>query len=700
MKSHNTKKSVAFLAAAILACQPVSALAVTFADINQAPWPGAETSINKAADLGLVVGETINGKSYFRPRDTVSLSESCQFAYKVLLQTNKVTADPSLTQKWGGIMNTYKIQSWAHPAVAFCLENGIISISDLSLFVKNGTNMPASREQAAEMLGRALVVGVPSLVATAGSTKFVDNSSISPEAVPFIALLNDEGIVNGDDTGRFNPKKTLNRTETAVMVTNLYQGLKNTNVVLPPVYPTSQSGTVKDMNSNYVNFVNSNAYYLYSTSGVTVTLNGKSSTVADVIALFKEGKEIKADLTLENKRIVKMVVTCEDAKEEEAEEKLTKGKLTKMSYDEDDNDGSITIDGKSTYKIKDVDDVDITVEMDDDEDDYDYDDFYDLYLECKDDKKPITVKLTMKGDKIDKIKATVGKAEKDKNKPEGDHVGDIKKLTYNSDDEGTIKIGSTTYDIEDVYDIDIQIDGDDEDWDELFDLYEEFKDDDEYLYGGITMDKKDKYVVEIDVVTKTSKGDTDGEVDEVTYNEKKEKGTIKIDGETYSADDIGDVDIDIEDGSKSTIDTWEELYEAYKDGKTMDVSLETSGDDVESIEGKVTAAKGYLTAFGKDYLSLEGKHSKMKVKYYFEVSDEKDEDDYEEETQEMLEDIDVDIDGSGMSGIDNLYEFIEWLQEAKDDDDLSLGKGKDEFDLVFKLDKNGYITEISGEYDY
>ena len=113
MKYRKTARPLSFLVASLLAFQPVTALAVTFADMNQVPWPGAEVSINKAADLGLVVGETKNGKSYFRPRDTVSLSESCQFAYKVLLQTKKASADASVTEKWATVLNTYKIQDWA-----------------------------------------------------------------------------------------------------------------------------------------------------------------------------------------------------------------------------------------------------------------------------------------------------------------------------------------------------------------------------------------------------------------------------------------------------------------------------------------------------------------------------------------------------------------------------------------------------------
>ena len=51
-----------------------------------------EVSINKAAELKLVVGETINGKNYFKPKDPVSLTQTCQLAYKLLLETGKAKA--------------------------------------------------------------------------------------------------------------------------------------------------------------------------------------------------------------------------------------------------------------------------------------------------------------------------------------------------------------------------------------------------------------------------------------------------------------------------------------------------------------------------------------------------------------------------------------------------------------------------------
>lgn len=698
MKYRTSARTLALVLAGLLTIPPVSAQAVTFADMNNVPWPGAEKSINKAAELKLVVGETINGKNYFKPKDPVSLTQACQLAYKLLTETGKAKADSSVQEKWTTVMNTYKIQSWAHPAVSFCLEEGIISISDLGGFVSGEVNKSATREQAAEILGRALTVGVPSKKATATSTNFKDNASISSDAIPYIALLNAEKIVNGDDLGKFNPKSTLNRTETAVMVTNLYEVLNSAATVVKPESLGTQSGTIKDMNNLYVNFENSNAYFLYASTGATVTLNGSSATVSEIATLFKEGNEIKATLTLDsNNRITKMVATCEEAKEEE---KLTKGELTKMTYDDEDEDGSITIDNKTTYRIKDAYSVDVYVTSDDEEDEeYDYDDFYDLYEKSKKDKDTITVELKFKNDKVDVIKATIKETKNAKKELKGDVVGDITKLKYDSDKEGEIKIKGKTYKIENVYDIDIEVDGDDADWDELYEWFEEYEEDDLTLYGAVNLDSDD-YVEEILVLTKASTvqgKEEKGAVKKVTFDEKKDKGTITIGSDEYEAPEIDYVDIDIEDG-KTTIDSWKELFQAYEDGKTMEVTVDVNGDEVVEITGKVTKAKGRLNAYGTDYLTLKGKKSKVNVKYNYEVSDEEDdEDEYEEETQELMEKIDVDIDG--LSYVANLHEFVEWLKDAKADGDLHL-TGEDEFMLEFKLDKDGFITEITGEYDH
>lgn len=657
-----TKHTVALALAAMLACQPLSVYAATFADMNQAPWAGAEASINKAASLGLVVGETRNGKTYFRPRDSVSLSESCQLAYKLLIQTGKAKADDSVTQKWTPIMNAYGIQSWAYPAVSYCLENGILATSNLSGFMKNGSNLPATREQAATILGRALTKGVSSYTANETTTTFLDNSSISTEAKPYVALLKRVGVVNGDDSNKFNPKKTLNRTETAVLVTNLYGVLEKATTPTTPTTPTNptistQKGTVATMTNFYVNLKDSVAYYMLASSGTTITLNGSSATMSDVVKLYKAGTSIDVTLTLDSSlHITKLEATYKETKK-------TKGSLTKVRYNKTDKEGSITIDKDSTYSFTDKDDVDIRI----DKKSYSLKELYDLFTKAEDDKATIEVEVTLdnKGN-LTKITGTT------KDSDSSDSLkGKISDMSYNKSKEtGYIKLkGKTTkYEIDDTEDVTVKIDNKTKTYKDLYKLYD---DGDSTITVTLTLNKKD-YVTKITATTSDSdsKDDADGNVANVTYKENKDTGTVKIGSKTYDIDDVDDVDISITDGSDK-IKTWEDFYNAYRDKKVMNVSATVKNDEVTKITGKVTQAKGELSKLGKNYIKITGKYSDNVFSYDF------DEDD--------TDNIKVSI--TNASSVKTLTKLIDWLESG------------DKLDLVLTLDKNGNITKISGKYE-
>ena len=654
-----TKHTVALALAAMLACQPLSVYAATFADMNQAPWAGAEASINKAASLGLVVGETRNGKTYFRPRDSVSLSESCQLAYKLLIQTGKAKADDSITQKWTPIMNAYGIQSWAYPAVSYCLENGILATSNLSGFMKNGSNLPATREQAATILGRALTKGVSSYTANETTTTFLDNSSISTEAKPYVALLKRVGVVNGDNSNKFNPKKTLNRTETAVLVTNLYGVLEKATTPTTPTTPTNptistQKGTVATMTNFYVNLKDSAAYYMLASGGTTITLNGSSATMSDVVKLYKAGTSIDVTLTLDSSlHITKLEATYKETKK-------TKGSLTKVRYNKTDKEGSITIDKDSTYSFTDKDDVDIRI----DKKSYSLKELYDLFTKAEDDKATIEVEVTLdnKGN-LTKITGSTKESSSSES-----IKGKVSKVNYDkSDKTGYIQLKNKTtkYYIDDTDDVTVKIDNKTKDYKDLYNLYD---DGDSTITVTLTLNKKD-YVTKITATTSDSEDDADGNVASVTYKENKDTGTVKIGSKTYDIDDVDDVDISITDGSDK-IKTWEDFYNAYKDKKTMNVSATVKNDEVTKITGKVTQAKGELSKLGKNYIKITGKYSNNDFSYDF------DEDD--------TDNIKVSI--TNASSVKTLTKLIDWLESG------------DKLDLVLTLDKNGNITKISGEY--
>ena len=298
----------------------------------------------------------------------------------------------------------------------------------------------------------------------------------------------------------------------------------------------------------------------------------------------------------------------------------------------------------------------------------------------------------------DKLTKIVGSIEEDSkssssSKPKGDKKGDVADVEYDEDDEeGKIKIGSKKYNFDD--DTTIKIDDKSADGEDLLEAFEEAEDDDEVLEAILVLDDDDDdYATKIYIYTEAYDDDDDedevsGKIQNMTYDEDDEDGDIKVDGDTFKAKDADDVEIEVQDGN-TKLDSWEELYNAFKDGKTIDVELVVDDDEVTEITGKVTVTKGVLTGFGDDHLKLKGKKSKATTKYYFTEYDRDDEDE-EEDWEDDVKDIDV----SGLNNVDDLYDFFDvWL----DDEDTDLDD--DVFTMEIKLDKDGFIVEIDAELD-
>lgn len=410
------------------------------------------------------------------------------------------------------------------------------------------------------------------------------------------------------------------------------------------------------MTNFYVNLKDSAAYYMLASGGTTITLNGSSATMSDVVKLYKAGTSIDVTLTLDsNLHITKLEATYKETKK-------NKGSLTKVRYNKTDKEGSITIDKDSTYSFTDKDDVDIRI----DKKSYSLKELYDLFTKAEDDKTTIEVEVTLdnKGN-LTKITGST------KESSSSDSIkGKVSKVNYDkSDKTGYIQLKNKTtkYYIDDTDDVTVKIDSKTKDYKDLYNLYD---DGDSTITVTLTLNKKD-YVTKITATTSDSdsKDDADGNVAGVTYKESKDTGTVKIGSKTYDIDDVDDVDISITDGSDK-IKTWEDFYNAYRDKKTMNVSATVKNDEVTKITGKVTQAKGELSKLGKNYIKIEGKYSNNTFSYDFD--------------EDNTDNIKVNI--TNASGVKTLTKLIDWLESG------------DKLDLVLSLDKNGNITKISGEY--
>ncbi|MGN0136731.1 S-layer homology domain-containing protein [Anaerotignum sp.] len=239
------KRKLALLLSAVMAasCLPMTAYAANFKDINDVPWSGAADVINSVADLGLLSGYE---DGTIRSRNNVTYCEAMQMVYNVLIKTGAAKAmDAVDAYSYMAVLNTYKVPSWCQMAVAYGLHNGIIDMQMVATKFSGG-NQAATREDVALIFGNAMAMFYDKEKDAATAKEFLDYYSISADSLVQIDLLKRLGIVSGDETNRFNPKKNINRAEMAVM-------LNKTNSVLTE--GVSASGTITEL------VVNENKYY-------------------------------------------------------------------------------------------------------------------------------------------------------------------------------------------------------------------------------------------------------------------------------------------------------------------------------------------------------------------------------------------------------------------------------------------------------
>ncbi|NCC17265.1 MAG: S-layer homology domain-containing protein, partial [Clostridia bacterium] len=441
------KKLSILLAGALAISSTVTSFAASFADINDVPWAGAATYINEAASLGLMTGEESNGKTIFRARDAVTLCETTQIVYKLLKTAQGVAVSDDVVTKWTSVMAGYNIPTWAYTAVAYCLENSIISTGSLSAFMgADGKSKGASREEVSAMIGKALCLVDSSLSVGSTSTSFNDNAEISSSAAGYVALLFNKEILSGDESGNFNPKKTINRAEMAVLTTNSYTALKGE--------ATEAAATVGTASTVGTSSAAVSTIFTYGTSVLVSFSSGmpRTSYAIDttVPVSYQDGTDAantdiaagqRVSITYNGALVTNVVI------EETPTTTTLSGTISSLSSTK------IKLSGVSTYYYIDEDDISITL----DDDNIDLDDLIDA---MEDDD--IDAKITMDSD---------------------DYVTDIEATTEDEDeDEGTISTITTSkikltngtyYYFDDSDDVDVTLDDDDSDVDDLIDAVDD-----------------------------------------------------------------------------------------------------------------------------------------------------------------------------------------------------------------------------------
>ena len=236
----------AVLVVVMIMAGALSGFALQFSDIEEAPW--ARVHIERMAEKGVVSGSDhpVTGQRIYRPNSPVTRVEAVVLVYSGLQKTNQLTSQTDYTEKYQTILSSAMIPDWAKRQGGYALENGIITMGDLSTFMRAGSPEPAqneaTREEVAVYFGKALDTDGDA-DATNISLRFLDTEQISSEALPYVNFLVEEGILSGDDQNRFNPRQTITRAEMAALANKTYNWLETKDEVVIDLSPVDRDDT-------------------------------------------------------------------------------------------------------------------------------------------------------------------------------------------------------------------------------------------------------------------------------------------------------------------------------------------------------------------------------------------------------------------------------------------------------------------------
>ncbi len=200
-----------------------------FKDIDEVPW--AKSYVLKSAEIGIVNGYP---DSTFRPKRKVTKCESVLIVYNMLKSKNLIDLEnqSKLLSKYESVLEKANIPSWKglREGVAFFLENKVIPEDDLYNFLDNDVHINISRELISNYLGRALNLYLKENVNKIISGYFIDSDKITADYAQYIDLLYRQGIINGDNNKRFNPKDSLTRAEIAKIIVETVNVVEKKNL--------------------------------------------------------------------------------------------------------------------------------------------------------------------------------------------------------------------------------------------------------------------------------------------------------------------------------------------------------------------------------------------------------------------------------------------------------------------------------------
>ena len=195
-----------------------------FTDIN-GHW--AQEAVVRSGALNLVKGY---GKQY-NPEGAVTNAEAIAFALRVIGRENEAVALGAELQAQAPAGSTLR-SVWSLGYITIASDLGLINADEYADAIQPGQegvtfsrNAPATRERVADWLVLALRSANARAIPAGGTVQkilnYSDYDQISARYAASVEAVTVNKIMNGDGSGRFNPKGRITRAEMAQVLKNL-----------------------------------------------------------------------------------------------------------------------------------------------------------------------------------------------------------------------------------------------------------------------------------------------------------------------------------------------------------------------------------------------------------------------------------------------------------------------------------------------
>lgn len=350
--------------------------AQVFTDVPDNYW--AKEYIEKMNKVGIITGYS---DATFRPGDSVTKIQALVMIGRMYgLSEDKIK---EIRAEYQEFFDTIGVETWFQDGLAVAISMGVVDKDVVKVFYQNNTaNKPAYKEEICVYLTRAMGLENEAKSKTIYVLPFKDTENITSSAIPYVYVMMEKGIINGDSEGKFNPRSEVNRAIMAKMLSIAYDYVQKENIT-PQISESKKektitiTGTISDTMRVYEELYITieekngvkNAYRV--NSDTDIKLDDESADMSVLV----EGMTVEAEVT-EDRMVIS--IKAESINEEYS------GKIVSLSYSDTNqiitieyekdeetekkafyvsDDAEITLDGKEVflYNLKKGDLVEVVV---------------------------------------------------------------------------------------------------------------------------------------------------------------------------------------------------------------------------------------------------------------------------------------------------------------------------------------------------